>query len=109
MHPMTYYWANSHVIRTIIISNVLEETGMIKKEDIAHHLKPYIIKSNNMAINKTTSIVCEIINPFDQGHDQIKLYNIGTGKATIESTDNLKKLSVDSIVALPVPMLYNFI
>ena len=31
-------WAHSHFIRTSIISNILEESGMTRKEDVSHHL-----------------------------------------------------------------------
>ena len=48
-------WAHSHFIRTSIISNILEESGMTRKEDVSHHLKPHRIKSDNTAINKITS------------------------------------------------------
>ena len=80
-------WAQSHFLRTSVISNIFDEYGLVKKEDISNDLKPHRIKSDNLAVNKIISMLKETMNPFSNELDKENLYNIGTGKAASERTE----------------------
>lgn len=89
-------WAESHFLRTAVISSVFEELGMTKKEDISKDLKNYRIKSDNAALKKIKAMVHDTVNPFNTELDYGNLYNLGTGKAASKSAEdfllNLKEI-----------------
>ena len=45
-------WAESHFLRTSVISNVFNQLGMSKKEDILSDLKTYKVKNDNSAFQR---------------------------------------------------------
>ena len=80
-------WTESHFIRTEIISHVLEDLSMTKKEDVTQDLKPTRIRHNNTDLHTIKTAIEETMNPFSDTLDKDTLYNIGTGKsASIETT-----------------------
>ena len=71
-------WAESHFLRTTIISNVFEDLRMTKKEDVSNNLRPHRIRNDNLDLNKVIIMIQETMNPSDVNLDPDKLYNIGT-------------------------------
>lgn len=74
-------WARSHDIRSTIISNLLEELGFDKRDDIAGELQPHIIQKNCQQLQTFIDSFDRYINPFSPELSHDKLYNIATGKA----------------------------
>ena len=80
-------WAESHFLRTTVISTVLNQLGIRKNDDSSHHLKQSKIKKDNEALHNVISVIQDTMNPFDEiekGH----LYNIATGKAASTETED---------------------
>ena len=79
-------WAESHFLRTTIISNVFEDLRMTKKEDVSNNLRPHRIRNDNVDLHKVIIMIQETMNPSDVNLDSDKLYNIGTRLAAMDST-----------------------
>ena len=62
---------------------------MIKKEDVSNSLRPRQICNDHVYWNKVIVMIQETMNPFDVNLDPDKLYNIGTGLAAMDSTQNV--------------------
>ena len=45
-------WADTHYLRTSVISIIQEQLGMRKKEDISYHLRDSRIKSDNTGLQR---------------------------------------------------------
>ena len=45
-------WAESHSLRTALLTQIFNNLWMNKKEDVSRNLKPYKIKSDNESLNK---------------------------------------------------------
>ena len=71
-----------------MISNVFEDLGMTKKEDVSNNLRPHRVRNDHADLNKVIVMTQETMNPFDVNLDPNKLYNIGTGLAAMDSTQN---------------------
>jgi hypothetical protein len=80
-------WAESHFLRSSVISHIFRELNMSKKEDITESLKPHRVRKDNAAVQSILEMVQQTMNPFSAEIDPEKLYNIGTGKAASESTE----------------------
>jgi hypothetical protein len=80
-------WAESHFLRSSVISQVFEDLNMSKREDVSASLKPHRIKKDNGAVQRILAMVKETMNPFDSEHDPEHLYNIGTGRAASDRTE----------------------
>ena len=74
-------WAESQFMRVSVMSSLLEEYGMTRKEDISAHLQSHTITSDNKHLTKVMEQVKETQDPFDTSLDPTRLYNIGNGKA----------------------------
>ena len=83
--PARLRWADSHFWRTKLLSNLLEDLNLNKKEDVSEELKPHRIRCNVNAQQSLRLFLSEILNPFEASNDH--LYNIFTGKAASESTE----------------------
>ena len=57
-------WAESHYLRTSIVSTMLEHLGMTKKDDVSQHIKPNRIKKANASVRQVLHVLKEIVNPF---------------------------------------------
>ena len=88
-------WAESHFMRTSIISRVLDLLDMARKDEVSHYLRPSKIKADNITIRKVVNIIRETMNPFDE-LEKDHLYNIATGKAASAETADFV-LKIDSI------------
>ena len=79
-------WAQSHSIRVTIISQVFEEMGLTRKEDVTEELKPHRMNQNSKDLSTLINAVVETMNPFTQTIDKDHLFNIATGKAAQDDT-----------------------
>ena len=79
-------WAQSHFLRTSVISSVFEDLGMTSKKDITQDLKPNRIKKNSADLAKMVSMIEGTMNPFSESLDKTHMYNIGSGKAALPQT-----------------------
>ena len=80
------HWAESHFLRTTLLTQMFNNLGMNKKEDVSRDLKLHKIKSENESLNKILSIIYETLNPFNVNVDKSHLFNIATGKSAKEET-----------------------
>ena len=80
--------AESHYLRTSIISDVFEELGMSQKEDITKDLKKYKITKDNSDVNAVKLMINGTMNPFDTQLNNDHLFNLGTGKAALPETES---------------------
>ena len=79
-------WAESHSLRTALLTQMFSKLGMNKKEDVSRDLKPYKIKKDNIGVNKILDLVGETMNPFDSTIEKKHLYNTATGKSVKKET-----------------------
>ena len=79
-------WANSHFIRVSIVSQLLDELGLSKKDDVTSDLKKHSIRKSWAGLKKLKDMIADTLNPFNSQVDPNFLYNIGTGKAAKDST-----------------------
>ena len=73
-------WAESHYLRTALLTQMFDNLGLDKKEDVSRDLKSYKIKSDNECLHKILSLIKETMDPFEPTIDTKHLYNIATGK-----------------------------
>ena len=79
-------WAQSHSIRTSILSKLFEELGMTSKEDISEELKLHRVKQNCHHLEKIVSSINDTMNPFASTIEKEHLFNIANGKAALGGT-----------------------
>ena len=89
-------WSESHYLRTAIISDVYEELGMTKKDDLTKDLKTYKVKKDSADFQKVRTMIRDTMNPFDNNIGQEYLFNLGTGKAASKETETFL-LNMESI------------
>lgn len=92
-------WARSHDIRLTIITHVLEEIGINKKQDISAELQPSNIKKNCEQLEKFVKSFDQFINPFSAQLPPNQLFNISSGKAASTQVEdfllNVEKIGDD--------------
>ena len=79
-------WAESHSVRTSIISTLFDQLGMSKQDDSSRDLKPNQMRKNASDMSMITSNIEQTMNPFSDEICPDYLYNIGSGKAAKEET-----------------------
>ena len=79
-------WANSHFIRVSIVSQLLDEIGLSKEDDVTSDLKKHSIRKSWAGMKKLKDMIADTLNPFNSQVHPNFLYNIGTGKAAKDST-----------------------
>ena len=80
-------WAQSHFISMSVITHLMEEMGLTRKDDVTQELKKSRIKRNNEDIDKLLMAISSSMNPFTIDPFNIEsLFNIETGKATSKET-----------------------
>lgn len=89
-------WARSHDICSTIISNVFEELGFVKHDDISGDSQPHNIKNNCKQLQRFIDSFDRYINPFSPELSHDKLFNISTGKAASPLVEQLM-LNVENI------------
>ena len=89
-------WSQSHYLRTAIISDVYEELGMTKKDDLTKDLKTYKVKKDNADFQKVRTMIRDTMNPFDNNIGKEYLFNLGTSKAASKETETFL-LNMESI------------
>ena len=80
-------WAESHCLHTNIASTLLEQLGMIKKDDVSQHINPNKIKKANASVTQVLVVLREMANPFKMARKGL-LLNIATGKSITSETEN---------------------
>ena len=87
------HWAQSHSIRTSILSKLFEELGMASKEVISEELKLHRVKQNCHHLEKIISFIDDTMNHFASTIEKEHLFNIANGKAALgERADFLTKV-----------------
>ena len=77
------FWAESHYLRTSIVSTLLEHLGLTKKDDVSQHIKPNKIKKANASVRQVLHVLREMVNPFEMTGESL-LFNIVTGKSNFQ-------------------------
>ena len=81
-------WAHRHFIRTSIVSNLFEDLGMTKKEDVSQDLKINQMRKNSKDLCQVMNMIKETINPFADDIDKKHLFNLASGKAASPDTES---------------------
>ena len=79
--------AESHFLRTTIISSLLHMLNLKKNKDVSHYLRLGVMVKDNKLLHKVIDLLCAMMNPFDPA-DKKRLYNIATGKPASADTEN---------------------
>ena len=82
-------WAESHFIRTTIVSHLFEKVDLTKKEDVSQELPPSKIEKNAEDVKTLIEVIENAINAFSNDVDKNQLFNIATGKSAAEETKKL--------------------
>ena len=69
-----------------LLTQMFNNLGMNKKEDVSKDLRPYKIKNDNECLNKILSMTDETLNPFDVNIDKSHFFNIATRKSAKKET-----------------------
>ena len=77
------HWAQSHSIRTSILSKLFEELGMASEEVISEELKLHRVKQNCHHLEKIISFINDTMNHFASTIEKEHLFNIANGKAAL--------------------------
>ena len=72
-------WAESHFLRTSVISLLFDDLGMVTKEEVARNLKHSQVKRNCKDLNKIINLIQETMNPFLPEIQKENLYNMDLG------------------------------
>ena len=81
-------WADGHFAKMTIVTNLMDELNLTKNEDITEGLKTHRIKRDQRDLEKIKQMIVDNINPFNPDLEKDKLFNISTGKAASEDTQN---------------------
>ena len=74
-------WAQSHSLRTSIISHLFESVGISKKEDTSDGLKRSKIKKNSKDIQHIITAIEGTMDAFSANLDKNELFNISSARA----------------------------
>uniref|UniRef100_A0ABD2WFG9 Uncharacterized protein n=1 Tax=Trichogramma kaykai TaxID=54128 RepID=A0ABD2WFG9_9HYME len=77
-------WARNHSLRTKIITFIMNESGLLKKQDITNDLKNHKIAISKAHVEKLLSTIKTTINPFSHELDKNELFHISTGQSASE-------------------------
>ena len=78
-------WAESHFLRTTVISSLFDSLGMSNKEDASRHLKSFKIHNDNEAVHKVINMLKDPMNHFAEVEKE-HIYNLAIGKAATMET-----------------------
>ena len=81
-------WAKSHDIRSSIITHVLDELGITRKQDISVELQPHNIKKSVQQLENFINSFHQYVNPFSSDLPPDQLFNISSGKAASSQVEN---------------------
>ena len=79
-------WVKSHFIKVAVVSQVFDELGLAKKEDLIMDLKKHSIKKLQAKLRKVMKMIKDTMNLFNSDIDLNFLRNIGTENAASDST-----------------------
>lgn len=74
-------WSLNHALRSTIISHVLIECGLTKKQDVSNDLIPNRIEKSKTDLTNFTIAINNRMNPFSSDVPRDMLVNIATGEA----------------------------
>lgn len=80
-------WCKSHSIRSTIISHVMQEAGLSKRQDVTADLEKNRIAKNKKQLDKFIAAVLNNLNPFDENVEKESLFNISNGQAAKEDIE----------------------
>ena len=89
-------WAKMHHISTTMISNVFNELGLTRSDDVSKELKPNKIRKNCNDINALTNSIIDTMDPFSNEINKEVLFNIATGKAAPKEIEDFL-LNIETI------------
>ena len=89
------HWAELHYLCTNILSTLLENLVMTKKDDVPQDIRPSRIKKTNASVRHVLHVLREIVNTFEMTGES-PLFNIATGKSVKSETENFL-LNIDII------------
>ncbi|CAH0562801.1 unnamed protein product [Brassicogethes aeneus] len=88
-------WCKSHSFRTSVISNMMQDLSLRRKQDVSGDLKESSIKKSHSQIEKLLVAIEENVNPFNPDVPKKSLFNISSGEAVsdliYESLVNVEK------------------
>ena len=90
------HWAESHFLRTTVVSYLYEDLNLTKKEGITESLKASNINKDNLAVKEAKSMIENNLNPFKKDPDPDRPFNICTGKSCKKGTEDFL-LNLESI------------
>ena len=73
-------WAQSHSLRTSIISHLFESVGISKLKDLSDDLKRSQIKKNSEDVQQIITAIEGTMVPFSADLDNNELFNISSGR-----------------------------
>ena len=79
------HWAESHFLRTTIISYLNEDLNLTKNEEITESLKASNINKDNLAMKEIKPTIENSLNPFNKDADPDGLFNICRGESCKKS------------------------
>lgn len=74
-------WSKSHALRTEIISHVLAEVLMKKREEVTNDLRKNKIEKSQLQIQQFEDSITNRLNPFSSSLKENLLYNISNGQS----------------------------
>ena len=81
-------WAESHYIRTSLISHFFDELEMNTSDDTSKDLRAHRMHKNTADFLRIGKAIDETMNPFSKDIDPHHLFNIATGKSASDDTCN---------------------
>lgn len=79
-------WAQSHSLRTSVVSRTFEDAGCSTKEDVSQELHEHRKQKDKKSINSLITTIKNFMNPFGD-IPKGKLFNIASGKAASTKTE----------------------
>lgn len=73
-------WCKNHSIRSTVIADVMDETGLKKKQDVTADLRASVIKKNTVQIEDFLRSIDDALNPNDSRLQHDLLYNISNSQ-----------------------------
>lgn len=85
-------WALSHSVRATIISKLLENIGISRRDDTMYELGKARMETDRITVMKIVETFKQNVNPFDTQIEKDQHFHVTTGKAASPVTDFLLNL-----------------
>ncbi|KAL3271785.1 hypothetical protein HHI36_022255 [Cryptolaemus montrouzieri] len=83
-------WSKSHAVRTEIISHVLAEVPMKKREEFTNDLRKSKIEKSQLQIQQFEDSINKRLNPFPSSLNDNLLYNISDGQSASHASHTIE-------------------